>query len=157
MKPTPTENTIPLRTGGFSSLVEALDYAARGETGFNFYRGDSQLQDVLTYRDLVKRARQAANRLRALGLKRGARVALIADTDPDFVTLFFACQYAAAVPVPLPAPNSLGGRLAYEALLKRLLEIARAVVAFAPQGYFKYLFEAAKGLKLRFFWDPGNV
>jgi fatty-acyl-CoA synthase len=58
------------------------------------------------------------------------------------------------VPVPLPTPNSLGGRLAYEALLKRLMESCRAVVAIAPKGFFKYLLEAAKGLTLRFVGTP---
>ena len=113
MKPTPTENKLTMRTGGFATLVETLEYAAQGDTGFNFYSGKGQLQDVLTYTLLEKKAQAVAGRLLALGLERGARVALIADTYPDFIIFFFACQYAGMVPVPLPAPNSLGGRLAY--------------------------------------------
>ena len=143
-----------MRTGGFATLVETLEYAAQGDTGFNFYSGKGQLQDVLTYTLLEKKAQAVAGRLLALGLERGARVALIADTDPDFIIFFFACQYAGMVPVPLPAPNSLGGRLAYEALLKRLMESCRAGVAIAPKGFFKYLLEAAKGLALRFVGTP---
>ena len=85
MKPTPTENTLTMRTGGFATLAEALDYAARGETGFNFYSGKGQLQDVLTYTELKQKAQTIAGRLLSLGLERGARVALIADTEPDFV------------------------------------------------------------------------
>ena len=154
MKPTPTENKLTMRTGGFATLVETLEYAAQGDTGFNFYSGKGQLQDVLTYTLLKKKAQAVAGRLLALGLERGARVALIADTDPDFIIFFFACQYAGMVPVPLPAPNSLGGRLAYEALLKRLMDSCRAEVAIAPKGFFKYLLEAAKGLALRFVGTP---
>jgi len=154
MKPTPTENKLTMRTGGLATLVEALEYAAQGETGFNFYSGSGQLQDVLTYTLMKNKAQTLAGRLLALGLERGARVALIADTDPDFIIFFFACQYAGMVPVPLPAPNSLGGRLAYEALLKRLMESCRAAVAIAPKGFFKYLLEAAKGLTLRFVGTP---
>ena len=154
MKPTPTENKLTMRTGGFATLVEALEYAAQGETGFNFYSGNGQLQDVLTYTRMKNEAQAIAGRLFTLGLERGARVALIADTDPDFIIFFFACQYAGMVPVPLPAPNSLGGRLAYEALLKRLMESCRAAVAIAPKGFFKYLLEAAKGLTLRFVGTP---
>ena len=154
MKPTPTENKLTMQTGGFTTLAEALEYAARGDTGFNFYSAKGQLQNVLTYSLLKKRAQAIAGRLLALGLERGARVALIADTDPDFIIFFFACQYAGMVPVPLPAPNSLGGRLAYEALLKRLMESCRAAVAIAPKGFFKYLLEAAKGLTLRFVGTP---
>ena len=154
MKPTPTENKVTMRTGGFATLVEALEYAAQGDTGFNFYGGKGQLQDVLTYILLKKKAQAIAGRLRALGLERGARVALIADTEPDFIIFFFGCQYAGMVPVPLPTPNSLGGRLAYEALLKRLMESCRAVVAIAPKGFLQYLLEAAKGLTLRFAGTP---
>ena len=139
-----------MRAGGFTTLVEALEYAAQGDTGFNFYNGKGQLQDVLPYTLLKSKAQAIAGRFLSLGLERGARVAIIADTDPDFIIFFFACQYAGMVPVPLPAPNSLGGRLAYEALLKRLMESCRAAVAIASKGYFKYLFEAAGGLTLRF-------
>jgi len=154
MKPTPTENKLTMQTGGFATLAEALDYAAQGDTGFNFYSGNGQLQDVLTYTLLKNKAQAIAGRLLALGLKRGARVALIADTDPDFIIFFFACQYAGMVPVPLPTPNSLGGRLAYEALLKRLMENCQAGVAITPEGFITYLLEAAKGLTLRFVGTP---
>ena len=57
--PTPTTNaTLAFRTGGFSTLVEGLDYAAAGDTGMNFYspRGDLvrvlpewQLPDIGVY------------------------------------------------------------------------------------------------------------
>ncbi len=154
MKPTPTENKLTMQTGGFATLAEALEYAAQGDTGFNFYSGNGQLKDVLTYTLLKNKAQATAGRLLALGLERGARVALIADTDPDFIIFFFACQYAGMVPVPLPTPNSLGGRLAYEALLKRLMESCRAAVAITPKGFIKYLLEAAKDLTLRFVGTP---
>ena len=154
MKPTPTENQLPMRVGGFATLAHALEYAAQGDTGFNFYSSNGQLQDVLTYAELKKKSQAIAGRLLALGLEPGARVALIAGTDPDFIIFFFACQYAGMVPVPLPASTNLGGRNSYEALLKRLLESARAAVAIAPQGFLKYLLKAAQGLKLRFVGTP---
>ena len=154
MKPTPTENKLKLQAGGFATLVEALEYAAQGDTGFNFYNGKGQLQDVLTYTQLKNKAQAIAGRFLNLGLERGSRVALIADTDTDFITYFFACQYAGMVPVPLPTPNSLGGRQAYEALLKRLMESCRASVAIAPKGFSEYIIEAAKGLTLRFVGTP---
>ena len=52
------------------------------------------MQVGLTYAELMKKSRAIAGRLLNLGLEAGARVALIAETDPDFVILFFACQYA---------------------------------------------------------------
>ena len=54
-----------------------------------------------------------ARRLVALGLKPGDRIALIAETGPEFAALFFGAIYAGAWPVPLPLPTSFGGRDAY--------------------------------------------
>ena len=50
MKVTPTFHSLPLQLGNFSTLVEALDYAAKGETGYNFYSGRGQLYAVLFIR-----------------------------------------------------------------------------------------------------------
>ena len=52
MEATPTINSLPLRLADFSTLAEALDYAAQGETGFNFYTGAGKLYAVLPYADL---------------------------------------------------------------------------------------------------------
>ena len=56
MKPTPTENRLALRPADFSTLTEALDYAAQGETGLNFYTGADKLCAVLPYAELRERA-----------------------------------------------------------------------------------------------------
>ena len=37
LQSTPTENTVEFRAADFSTLCEALDYAALGQTGSNFY------------------------------------------------------------------------------------------------------------------------
>jgi len=102
MTPTPTQNNLTLRRGDFTSLAQALDYAAGGNTGYNFYNGAGKLSAVLPYKKLQKEAQSLARRLLGLGPRRGTRVALVADTHPDFMRYFFACQYAGLVPVPLP-------------------------------------------------------
>jgi len=149
MEATPTQNTLQLRLADFSTLTDALDYAAQGETGFNFYRGSKQL-GVLPYVKLREEARALARRLSGLGVERGGRVGLVADTDPDFLIFFFACQYAGLVPVPLPAFVHMGGHKAYVEQLRRLLDICDAEIAFAPKGFFEFLTEAAEGLNLGF-------
>ena len=93
MEATPTINSLPLRLADFSTLVEALDYAAQGETGFNFYAGGGKLYAVLPYADLRQQSRSLARRLLGLGLERGARIALVADTGPDFPLFFFALYF----------------------------------------------------------------
>jgi fatty-acyl-CoA synthase len=102
MQPTPTMHNLPLRHADFANLAEALDYAAKGETGANFYKKDGQLDAVLPYAQLRDEAQTLARRLLSLKLERGARVALVAETHPDFLRFFFACQYAGLVPLPFP-------------------------------------------------------
>ncbi len=143
---TPTVNTaLPFRTAGFRTLVEGLDYAARGETGFNFYGGRGELERVLSYRELRERARELAPRLLDLGLARLERVAIVAETGPDFVVAFMACQFAGLVPVPLPLALSLGTHRTHVERLRGMLESARARVALASEAYRGQLFEAAVG------------
>jgi fatty-acyl-CoA synthase len=154
MEATPTENKLPLRTADFSTLSEALDYAAQGQTGCNFYDGRGKLYAVLPYIELRKQARSLARRLLGLGLERGARVALVAETQPDFQRFFFACQYAGLVPTPLPAALHLGGHEAYVAQLRRLLVSCKAEVAMAPSRFLPFLLGAAEGLNLRFLGSP---
>ncbi len=135
--------TLPFRVEGFRTLIEGLDYAARGETGFGFHDGRGRLVAVLTYGELAERARDLAPRLLGLGLARGDRVALVATTDPDFITLFFACQHAGLVPVPLPLPVNLGGREAYVARLAAMMRAAGARLAVAGTDFQPMLAEAA--------------
>ena len=92
MKATPTLNNIPFRCENFSTLAEALDYAAQGETGYNFYSGRGKLDAVLPYKKLRDEARTLARKLISLGVSRGSRVALVANTHPEFVRFFFACN-----------------------------------------------------------------
>jgi fatty-acyl-CoA synthase len=150
MKPTPTKNRLSLRKGSFTTLAGALDYAAEGETGFNFYNGVGKLSAVLPYKNLQKEARSLARRLLGLGLERGARVAMVADTHPDFMRYFFACQYAGMVPVPLPASIYLGGHEAFVKQLRRLLVSCKADIAIAPEEYLSYLQEAADQLDVSY-------
>jgi fatty-acyl-CoA synthase len=151
MNPTPTKNNLPLRQGDFTNLAEALDYAATGITGYNFYDGTGNLSTVLPYKKLRKEARSLARRLLGLGPRRGARVALVADTQPDFMRYFFACQYAGLVPIPLPAPIQLGDRRSYVAQLRKLLVTCKAEIAIATEPHLPFLMKAAASLDLSFY------
>jgi fatty-acyl-CoA synthase len=154
LTPTPTESQIPLRTTDFSNLAEALDYAAQGVSGFNFYSGRGELRAVLTYAELRKSARSLAKRLLGLRLERGARVAIIAETHPDFPRFFFACQYAGYTPVPLPAAIHLGGHKSYVEQLRGLLVKSQATVAMAPAEFLPFLLEASSELGLKLVGKP---
>ena len=146
--PTPTQNGIPLRAGDFLSLSHALEYAAQGDTGANFYTSRGKLSTSLSYRQLYHQAAALAKRLLSLRLRRGARVALVADTTPDFLRFFFACQLAGLVPVPLPISIHLGGHEVYVKQLSRLLKTCGASAAMAPEEIVPFLEEASIGLNL---------
>jgi fatty-acyl-CoA synthase len=154
MDATPAANNLPLRIADFSTLAEALDYAAQGTTGYNYYNGSAKLYATLPYQKLREDARTLARRFIGLGANRGSRVAMVADTQPDFMRFFFACQYAGLIPVPLPASIHLGGRDVYVSQLERLLSICQADIAMAPEDFLPYLVDAAAGLNLRFTGSP---
>lgn len=145
--PTPTMNTVPLRRGNFATLAEALDYAACGVTGANFYEA-GKLVTALPYRTLRTQARDLAQRLSTLGLERGARLAIVAETTPDFLRFFFACQYAGLVPVALPSAVNLGGHAAYVHKLQDMLKACKATVAVASPSFVDFLGDAVKGLDM---------
>ena len=153
-KATPTGNNLPLRAADFPNLAAALDYAALGRTGSNFYTGRGELYAVLTYAELRDRALELARRLVGLGCERGARVAIIADTQPDFLRFFFACQYAGLVPVPLPIPLNLGGHKPYVEQIRAMVRSCQASLAMAPEGFSELLGEAVEGLGLMFVGTP---
>ncbi len=154
LSPTPTNSQQPLRTADFSNLSEALDYAAEGTSGFNFYNGRGQLRTVLPYAKLKEESQVLAKRLLGLNLERGSRIAIIAETHPDFPRFFFACQYAGYTPVPLPASIHLGGHKAYVEQLRGLLVKSQAAVAMAPTEFQSYLLEATDGLDLQLVGAP---
>ncbi|MGH8598452.1 MAG: AMP-binding protein, partial [Gammaproteobacteria bacterium] len=134
------------RPGDFPTLHEALDHAARSRHGMTFFNGRGEVFCELTYRELRARAQHAARRLLGLvDVQRGDRIALVAETKPEFVILFFACQYAGLVPVPLPAIVTLGGRDQYLRQLRFLIENSRARAAFATDDFVQLLRDATAG------------
>ena len=141
---TGTNQSLDYKSSGFGNLVAALEYAAAGETGINFYDGRGELEHVLTYRALCEEAQTLARKFLGLGVSRGSRVAIVAETDPMFHKVFFACQYAGLLPVALPAGVQLGAHDAYVAQLQRMLKGCGAVIAVAPPTHLGFLEEAAK-------------
>ncbi len=148
MHPTPINKQLAVKTDGFINLVDALEYAAKGESGFNFYDHRGELESVLSYRDLRDDARVLARRLLGLGCKPGDRVGIIAETDPMFHRFFFACQYAGLIPLALPAGIQLGAHKAYVGQIRRMLESCGAAIAVAPASHMAFLEEVTDELDL---------
>src|SRR5688500_7626522 len=119
---TPTTDSQPRRIADFATLGDALDYAAQGRRGLNFHDGRGALERSYLYSELREDALASARRFIALGLEPGDRLALIAETGPEFAAAFFGAIYAGVWPVPLPLPTSFGGREAYVEQLKVQLQ-----------------------------------
>lgn len=144
--PTPKRNeTLALKTSGFRSVPEALDYAAQGQTGYNFYNLRGELSSSLPYSALRDRARALARKL-AGRFERNARLAVVAETGPDFMTVFFACQYAGLAPAPMPMPVNLGGKEGYLTQIRQMIMGAQAAAAIGPAALTGFLREASDGL-----------
>jgi fatty-acyl-CoA synthase len=140
---TPTIDSLPRRIADFGTLGEALDYAAKGRRGLNFHDARGSLVRAYPYSELRDEALVTARRLIGAGLNPGDRIALIAETGPEFAAAFFGAVYAGAWPVPLPLPTSFGGRQAYVDQLKIQLKSCDPVLFLVPQELADMAAEAA--------------
>lgn len=149
LDPTPSDTPgLAKRLADFSTLTESLDYAAKGDAGFNFYSARGALNAVLTYRDLCEHAQSYGRRLSAAGVGPGERVALLAATAPEFMILFFACQYAGIIPVPMPLPTAFGRREAYIEQIKGQMATSQARMALGPSELLPFVEEAGSDLTM---------
>lgn len=130
--PLPTNSGITHKCGGFRSFAESLDYAAKGKTGFNIYSGKGVLLEKLSYHKLREQSRKIAQAFLNKGLKKGDRVAIVAESDGDFARMFFACQYAGLIAAPMPLPLAFGGKEAYIETLHGMIETAQAQAVIIP-------------------------
>jgi fatty-acyl-CoA synthase len=132
VSPTPTQDSLPRRFSDFSTLGEALDYAAQGQRGLNFHDMRGQLALSYPFSQLRADALDMAYRLISHGVMPEDRIALVAETGPDFAALFFGCIYAGAWPVPLPLPTSFGGKESYIDQISVQLQSCDPKILFFP-------------------------
>jgi len=149
MTSTPPTSHRPENGQTIRTLEDAVDAAAATAEGLNFYSGKGVLVEALSYADLRTQAQELARRLLNAGLVHGDRVAMVADTEADFVRIFFACTYAGLVPAPMPLPAAFGGKDNYLAHIRRMVERADARAAFAPAALKEWLHTATEGLPLK--------
>jgi fatty-acyl-CoA synthase len=145
---TPTFDAHPRRIADFTTLQVALDYAAQGLRGMNFHDARGTLVRAYPYSDLRRDALLVARRFVALGLVKGDRLALVAETGPEFAACFFGAVYAGLWPVPLPLPTSFGGREAYVEQLKVMLTSSDPKLFLFPAEFADFANQAASALSI---------
>jgi fatty-acyl-CoA synthase len=133
LTPTPNDCELPRIRAEFATFNDAIDYAAKSRKGLNFHDMRGKLERVYPYSEMRADALQMAYRLVAAGIKPKDRVALIAETGPDFASLFCACIYVGAWPVPLPLPTTFGGKESYIDQLAVQLQSSDPVVLIYPE------------------------
>ncbi|MBR0551107.1 fatty acyl-AMP ligase [Stakelama marina] len=149
LSPTPTADALPRRFADFATVPEALEYAARGVRGLNFHDPRGTLTRPYPFSELREDALKQAYRLIAAGVKPEDRIALIAETVPEFAALFFGVIYAGAWPVPLPLPTSFGGRESYIDQLRVQLQSCDPLMLVYPAELSDFAGEAAAQCGIR--------
>ena len=136
MSETPSTQELAQRLADFPTLADALDYPALGRAGMNYYDRRCHLTAVVEYRMLKQRA------VAGVGLRKGDRDALIADTTPDFAEVFFACQYVGLVPVPLSIPIGIGHHHLYVDKMRELFASCAPSTVFGGDQWIPFVHEA---------------
>ena len=132
LTPTPNDCPLPRVRAAFATFNDAIDYAAQSGKGLNFHDMRGTLTRVYPYSEMREDALALASRLADGGIGKGDRVALIAETGPEFAAMFCACIYAGAWPVPLPLPTTFGGKESYIEQLGVQLQSADPKILLYP-------------------------
>src|SRR5262245_60603496 len=107
------------------TIAQALDDAATGSGGFTFVRENGR-ELVTPFKVLRDSALAVGGALRARGLDRGDRVALLVPEADGFLTAFLGVSLAGLVPVPLAHPLDIGRLGADVEKVASFLRVARA-------------------------------
>ena len=105
-----------------SNLVDLLRRRAdvKSDALAVVYLGDGEeVKHQITFGELDLKARAIAARLQGLGA-RGECVVLVHTPGLEFLSAFFGCLYADAIPVPLPLPHSKGTVAQFPAIVADL-------------------------------------
>ena len=146
---TPTTDSLPRRTADFDTLGQALDYASKGRRGLNFHDARGSLVRPYPYSELREDALANARRFLGLGIAPGDRIAIVAETCPEFAAAFFGAVYAGAWPVPLPLPTSFGGRHGYVEQLKVQLQSCDPALLLVPPELAQMASDAGGSIPVR--------
>ena len=116
------------------TFIEVLrDNAIHDDRAVTFMRASGEERRV-TYPDLWVETRRRAHALRALGLEKGDRVALILPEPDEFVLTFIAALAAGIVAVPMYPPQTLAKMEAYGETVRHVLAASGAKVLVTNDG-----------------------
>lgn len=111
-----------MEADGPANLLAAIE-AGRGLTqkGFTFITADG-CEDFVSWDQLHDETINCAAHLRARGLKKGDRLAIVMPAARDFVPIFLGAVWAGVIPAPFHGPVVIGSLDSYAELLADALE-----------------------------------
>ncbi|MDQ2907723.1 MAG: acetate--CoA ligase, partial [Candidatus Eremiobacteraeota bacterium] len=118
--------------GKLNASVNALDRhvrAGRGERVAFFFEGEPGDRRAITYADLLREVCRLANGLRALGVKRGDRVALYMPMIPELPIAMLACARIGA------AHSAIFGGFSADAIVDRVNDAQCVAIITADEGW----------------------
>jgi fatty-acyl-CoA synthase len=116
------------------TFIDVLrENAVHEDRAVTFLRANGEERRV-SYPDLWVEARRRASSLRALGLEKGDRVALILTEPDEFVLTFMAALTAGIVAVPMYPPQTLAKMEAYGETVRHVLAASGARVLVTNEG-----------------------
>ena len=116
------------------TLVEALETIPRRPgRGFRFVGSDRE-ERVYSYEQLWQEALRRAAHLRAMGLEKGDRVALVIPEGHEFVLTFLAASVAGVVPVPIFPRATFKAIDGYIDILAHIVEASGARVMITMEA-----------------------
>lgn len=92
---------------GHKTLVDILKWRAfeqPNHTGYTFLSDGESKEEILTYRELDRRARFIASYLQSFGSP-GDRVMILLPPGKDFISAYFGCLYAGMIAILLYPPS----------------------------------------------------
>ncbi len=133
----------PLQPPAALTLDSALDHAAAGSDGLIFV-DLAEREERLAWREVRERAGSTAAGLAGAGVSPGDRVALLLPTGPAFITVFFGCILAGAIPVPLYPPVRLGRLPEFVEATARMLAAVEARLVLTDARLLRLLGRVAE-------------
>jgi fatty-acyl-CoA synthase len=116
------------------TFIDVLrDNAVHTDRAVTFMRASGEERRV-SYPELWVEARRRAHALRALGLEKGDRVALILPEPDEFVLTFIAALTAGIVAVPMYPPQTLAKMEAYGETVRHVLAASGAKVVVTGEA-----------------------
>jgi acyl-CoA synthetase (AMP-forming)/AMP-acid ligase II len=128
----------PRPRSSYPTLAHALRAAVGHPSGVTFV-DLSERETFLSWGEVQGRAERAAAALRAMGVERGDRVAIVLRTEPGFLDAFLGAWLAGAVPVPLYPPVRLGRMDEYVRSTARMLRVCGARLVISRGGVKRLL------------------